>query len=280
MATAAAWLACPHDGGPFALADRVLRCDGGHTFDVARQGYVNLAVDDRHLANADTAAMVAARVSVHDHGVLAQVGRTLAEVVAELAPDARTVLDVGAGTGHHTAVVLDHLGAASGLALDRSVRAARRAARVHPRLASVVADAWATLPVRDDAVDVALHVFAPRNPAELRRVLREGGLVVVARPLPDHLAELRDHVPLIAIDPDKGPRLAAAFGDGFSAASVHEVRSRVTVPRAVARDVVAMGPSAHHLDADALDAAVAALPDEVAVTVAVEIRTLRPTAGG
>lgn len=269
----ASWLACPHCSASLSLVDRTVRCTSRHAFDVARQGYVNLAVDDRHLGAADTADMVVARVAVHERGVLGSVGDAVGEVAAQLTgggADVR-VVDVGAGTGHHTAAVLDRLPGSVGVAIDRSVHAARRAARAHPLLAAVVADAWGTLPIQPDSVDLALHVFAPRNPTELRRVLRPGGGVVVAHPRPDHLAELRTAVPVLDVDPAKPDRLAAAFADGFDAVVRRDVHQRVSLPHDVVRDLVAMGPSAHHLDADALAEAVARLPDPYEVSVAVEV---------
>ncbi|MDF1543430.1 MAG: hypothetical protein P1P71_10015, partial [Anaerosomatales bacterium] len=56
-------LACPHCGGALALAEagRTMRCDAGHSFDIARQGYASLLAGDAHTGTADTAEMVAAR---------------------------------------------------------------------------------------------------------------------------------------------------------------------------------------------------------------------------
>ena len=56
-------------------------------------------------------------------------------------------MDVGAGTGHHLAAVLDALPDARGIAIDASPAALRRAARAHERAAAVGADAWKPLPL-------------------------------------------------------------------------------------------------------------------------------------
>ena len=53
------------------------------------------------------------------------------------------MLDLGGGTGHHLAAVLDRAPDAVGVVLDSSAYAARRAARAHPRALAVVADSWA-----------------------------------------------------------------------------------------------------------------------------------------
>ncbi len=92
------------------------------------------------------------------------------------------LLDVGAGTGHHSEGILDRLAGSHGVAVDVSRHALAAAASRHPRLAAVGADVWTGLPLRSDAVDVVLVAFAPRNTAEMHRVLRpDGRLVVLAR---------------------------------------------------------------------------------------------------
>src|SRR5205823_9615897 len=117
------------------------------------------------------------------------------------------VVDLGAGTGHHTATVLDALPGRLGLALDSSTYALRRAARAHPRLGAVACDGWRRLPVRDGAAGLVLDVFAPRNGAEFRRILAPGGALLVVTPEPAHLHELVDTLGLLAVDPDKDRRL-------------------------------------------------------------------------
>ena len=90
--------------------------------------------------------------------------------------------------------------------------ACRRAARAHPRLAVVTADAWAALPVADACVDVVLSVFSPRNAEEFARVLRPGGCVITVTPGPDHLIELRSAFGLLGVEDGKERRLSDAFG--------------------------------------------------------------------
>ena len=92
------------------------------------------------------------------------------------------MLDLGAGTGHHLAGVLDALPGALGIALDTSRPALRHAARAHADIAAVVADVWQALPIADATVDLVLDVFSPRNGAEMARVLKPGGAALVVIP--------------------------------------------------------------------------------------------------
>lgn len=216
-----------------------LRCDRGHAFDVARQGYVNLL--QASVGSADTAAMVADRVGFLAAGHY----RPLAEAVAGLVCTDGLVVDAGAGPGYYLGAVLDRMPDATGLAMDVSPAALRRAARSHERLGAVVWDVWKRWPVRDGAADVLLNVFAPRNGPEFRRVLRPGGLLLVVTPDTDHLAELGS-AGLLTVDPRKAQRLAGTLGDGFDQMHAERVRYPMTLdPPDLAR-VIGMGPAGHH----------------------------------
>src|SRR5258705_9927810 len=167
-------LRCPTCAEPFEASATALRCANGHSFDIARQGYATL-VTGRAPGGAETAEMVAARAELLAAGHLDPVARAVTDLARALAAPDGLVLDVGAGTGHYLATVLDALPAHHGVALDVAKAAVRRAARAHPRAAAVVADAWRGLPLADGCADLVLDIFAPRNGAEFRRVLRPGG---------------------------------------------------------------------------------------------------------
>lgn len=278
-ADAVALLRCPHCQRGLAPADRSLRCEAGHSFDVARQGYVNLLPRPSPHAG-DTAAMVAARVAALSSGALDAVSQALVAAVETAMPPGGALVDVGAGIGHHTARALDALPGSVGLALDVSVYAARRAAGAHPRLAAVVCDAWSSLPLRDAVVGVVCSVFAPRAVEESARVLRCDGALVIVTPAADHLHELVEPLGLVRIDPGKQERLAAGLGGRFRPAATMAVREVVPLSRALLRQVVAMGPSAHHLDGHELEERTASLPEPLDATVSVEVRTFRQTPAG
>ncbi|MFG2815763.1 putative RNA methyltransferase [Streptomyces sp. NPDC048410] len=224
-----------------------LRCPAGHTFDIARQGYVSLLTGIR-ATSGDDAAMVQARNRFLSTGRYAPVRRTLTRLTADVLPDRGTVVDIGCGTGHYLAGVLDQLPGARGLGLDTSARALRSAARAHPRAAAASWDVFRPFPISDRAVDVVLDVFAPRNPSEFHRVLRPTGRLIVVRPVDRHLAELRGRIPaMVTIDPDKEQRLRQALEPYFEAADTRHVEYTAPLTRQEAIDLVEMTPSARHL---------------------------------
>ncbi|WP_051683940.1 putative RNA methyltransferase [Blastococcus sp. URHD0036] len=272
-------LACPVCAAPLEPlpGDAGLRCTAGHAFDRARQGHVTLLPPGRSPATGDSAQMVADRVAFLGSGAFAGISRALGDAVLVGEEPPATLLDLGGGTGHHLAAVLDRLPDATGIVLDASRYAARRAAAVSPRVLAVVADAWARLPVRDAAVDRVLGVFAPRNGPETARVLRPGGRLVVVTPAGDHLAELVGPLDLLRVDPDKEARLSGALEPHLAPLATTAHRELLELSHAAVGTLVGMGPHARHLVPAELAAAVGGLPEPVRVTVSVQISSWAPT---
>ena len=275
---ALALLACPVCGGGLHTDGGALRCTAGHSFDRARQGYVTLLPPGHRAPSGDSAEMVADRVTFLDAGHYDGVTRALVDAVLADAVPPRSLLDLGGGTGHHLAGVLDRLPGAVGVVLDSSRYAARRAARAHPRAAAVVADTWARLPVRDGVLDRVLVVFAPRNGPEIARVLRPDGLLVVVTPAAEHLGEIVGPLGLLRVDPDKAERLASSLEPELVAVAATRVRAELSLDHGSVVTLVGMGPHARHVARPALVEKVRGLGEPVRVTVAVDVATYRPAA--
>jgi 23S rRNA (guanine745-N1)-methyltransferase len=243
---------------------RTLRCPLGHSFDIARQGYVNLT-RGRMPHEGDSAAMVEARAAFLAAGHYTFIADALAA-----AATAGPVLDAGTGTGFYLRHVLDRLPGSTGLGLDVSKPALRRAARAHPRAGAALADLWQRLPLADASAGLILNVFAPRNGPEFRRVLRPDGALLVVTPAADHLHELIASHGLIRVDPDKADRVAESLGGHFTAERVTTHRRTLHLDGDELRTLVAMTPSARHTALDDL-------PDgDTTVTAAVDVTVHRP----
>ncbi|MGW3184618.1 putative RNA methyltransferase [Kitasatospora sp. NPDC001119] len=270
------YLACPHCAQALTRHDRSLRCPAGHSFDLAKQGYVSLLAGDAHTGTGDTAEMVAARADFLAAGHYRPIAEALAEASSAVAGASDgLVADLGAGTGHYLAHVLDALPGTVGAALDISKFALRRAAKAHPRIGAVVCDAWRPLPLRDASAELMLNVFAPRNGPEIRRVLRPGGTLLLVSPTARHLRELVGALGLLSVDEEKQRRIDEKLGPYLEPAGRREVEFTLRLGPQDVRTVVGMGPSAWHTDPERLAAALAELPEPVEVTASVTVAAYR-----
>src|SRR4051812_14494078 len=232
------YLRCPICAQPLARRQQALRCAGGHSFDMAKQGYADLSAG-RLAHTGDSAQMVADRETFLAAGHY----DFIADALAAAAPSGFLV-DAGVGTGFYLARALGET--SSGVGLDVSKPALRRAARAHPRTAAVLTDLWRPLPIVDRAAAAVLNVFAPRNGAEFRRVLRPDGVLLVVTPAAGHLRELVTAYGMIGVDPDKERRVGSSLDDYFQLKMTNTLRRQMRLNAAEARTLIGMTPSAHH----------------------------------
>jgi 23S rRNA (guanine745-N1)-methyltransferase len=158
---------------PLVREERRVVCARGHSFDVARSGYINLLQPQERRSKhpGDTAAAIAARRRLHDRGVTAPLARAIADLLAATPDD--VVLDAGCGEGFYPPF--------------------------NSRCEWIVANADRFVPYADRSFSIVLSITARMNPGEFQRVLRDGGRLLVALSAPDDLIELRgsgrDRVP-------------------------------------------------------------------------------------
>jgi 23S rRNA (guanine745-N1)-methyltransferase len=178
-------------------------CDAGHSFDIARSGYVNLLQpqDRRSRAAGDSSAAVDARASLLADGV----GRTLIDALASRAAaldlgDSPVVADLGCGSGDALAAVTE---TRSGVGIDLSSAAIERAARRFPGRTWIIANADRRLPLLDHRVDLVLSLHGRRNPSEVARILATARYLFVVVPAADDLLELRELVQGQRIERDR-----------------------------------------------------------------------------
>lgn len=186
-----------------------LLCERGHSFDVARSGYINLLQPQDRRSNqpGDTVAAVRARRRLHDRGVTAPLLAALAEVLC--ASPADVVLDAGCGDGFY----LGSLAAAAGFSahgVDISVPAIEAAARRYPDCEWIVANANRFVPYADRSFSIVMSITARMNSTEFRRALQDDGRLLIALPAPDDLIELRGS------GHDRTDRTIQTFADGFA----------------------------------------------------------------
>jgi 23S rRNA (guanine745-N1)-methyltransferase len=271
-------LRCPVCGDALALTGRTATCPRGHAYDLAKQGYLNLLPSASTGIDGDSAAMIGARTVFLGHGHYAPIrdALILAAAFDGLQVDGEElVVEVGSGTAYYLAGVVGASAARRGIALDVSRYAARRAAKVDPRIGSVVCNAWQELPLLDDSAQLMLNVFAPRNAAEMARVLVPGGTLLVVTPNQEHLAELVGVLGLVKVDEEKERRLQDSLAGKFDQTGSEIVESAMRLDRTAIEQLVLMTPSARHLDHRELANRIAVLREPAIVTLSVTLSMWR-----
>ena len=167
-----------------------LVCPRGHSFDVARSGYINLLQPQERKSKdpGDTAEAVAARRRLHDRGVTAPLLHAIAEFAGVRAAD--MLLDAGCGEGFYPGS-LAALSGCQAHGVDISLPAVEAAVRRYPQCQWVVSNADRFIPYTDHSFSLVMSVTARMNAPEFRRVIRDDGRLLVAIPGPRDLIELR-----------------------------------------------------------------------------------------
>jgi 23S rRNA (guanine745-N1)-methyltransferase len=235
-------LACTVRGCHQALTRRgaAYACDRGHTFDLARSGYLNLLQpqDRRSLDAGDHREAVAARSRLLAQGIGGAVIDAVATAAASACgSEAAVVVDLGCGAGELLGRLVDRPGI-TGIGFDLSTDAAARAARRFPAQTWVVANADRRLPLLDGCARVVVSVHARRNPAESRRALEPQGLLIVAVPAADDLHELRALVQGEAVSRDRAVAVIAEHDAAFAISEHRTVRETHVMSGAALEDLL------------------------------------------
>ena len=234
---------CPACGSALEREDRALRCANGHSYDIARQGYVHLLpVKQMHAKiPGDTKQMVDARRVFLSGGYYDAFRDKLAELTDKYLPENGVILDAGCGEGWYDRCIarqFEEAGRPLELAgFDIAKPAVRLAAKALPSARYAVASSFHQ-PVRTGWADVLLNCFSPFAQEEFLRVLRPGGRLIYAVPGAEHLFQMKA---VLYEKPYKNPVQEVAY-PGFRAIGEREVQGTITVPHDQLEALFAMTP--------------------------------------
>ena len=181
-------LRCPLCGGAFSRKDNSLVCEKRHTYDIARQGYVNFVPGQKEMFYKKE--LFESRAKVFEAGVYARVVDRITQAINRyVIRENPVLLDAGCGEGYYTKAVCPGR-EMTRIGFDLSKDAVKLAAK-GPKIAMFFAADLKNIPMQDHGVDVLLDIFTPANYAEFARVLAPDGLVMKLAPRSGYLRELR-----------------------------------------------------------------------------------------
>ncbi len=233
-------LKCPICGDPLLSDEKRLFCLNSHSFDIARQGYVNLLpVQNKHSLNpGDTKEMLLARRRFLDSGKYDPICRSVVDAIKQYAPSpAPVTADIGCGEGYYTAMI-KRLCAAPCIGIDVSKDGARMACSRDKDILWLVATA-SSLPIENSSLDAVTAMFSLFLPEEYARVLKKGGCAVEITVGNRHLAELKKIIYEEVFEQDKHP---VPCGGSFYEAEFKEHTFNIGLDNSGLRDLLMMTP--------------------------------------
>jgi len=268
-------LACPLDGEPLHLEGGTWRCASNHSFDVAKQGYVNLlpVQQKRSTDPGDSKAMVAARQRFLAAGEYAPIAEALSQAVVSHADQTQAetycCLDAGCGEGYYLRQLAHNVPesqALSLLGLDISKWAVQSAAKQDDKQAPIcrwVVGSNAQLPIQSASVDSVLCMFGFPVYSEFARVLKTGGQLIQVDAGPQHLRELRNIIyPTLKPTREKETNVP----EGFARRASEQICYAISLEGGdVIRDLLTMTPHLYRASAEGREKAAAL--DQLTLTI-------------
>lgn len=190
---------CPICGAHFTKQERTLVCPNGHTYDLAKKGYVNLLRPGKSAGarHGDDKRMVSARSAFLGSGAYDPLCDAVTNIVCEKARNGDIILDAGCGEGFYTSSIHNRLAkldiSASVYGIDVSRDAISACATRNKEIRLAVASIF-DIPAAPESIDILINLFAPYDNASFSRVLKTGGTLLRVFPRERHLWELKEAI--------------------------------------------------------------------------------------
>ncbi len=238
-------LLCPVCKSKLNMESKAYLCENGHSFDVAKQGYVNLLpVNKKHSQSpGDSKDMVLSRRRFLESGKYDCFSNKLKELVGELASGSQkvSILDIGCGEGYYDGGLMSFLDskrvAYELYGFDISKEAVRFAAGKYKNASFFVGSCF-DMPLKTEAFDLCVNIFAPMVEAEIVRVLKTGGYLIYAVPGKNHLMGLKKAIYENTYENEE----KHTEYSGLEFVSRHSVKDEITIQGEDAVDLFKMTP--------------------------------------
>lgn len=221
-------LICPVCSEKLNTYGNSLKCCNNHSFDIAKEGYVNLLTGSKSGdRTGDSKESARARHSFLAKGYYECLKNYICEKLSG------TVLDICCGEGYYD----DYSGEFYGF--DISKEMVRLASKSHngENYNYFVAN-MSSIPIESESIDTAIHMFAPFNEKEFSRVLRKNGRLYSVIPGENHLIELKNIIYDKPYKNDEKPSVTALL----SPASKIKITDTVEIIRDDLKELFSMTP--------------------------------------
>lgn len=245
--------ACPICQEDLTLVESSLKCNNRHSFDLAKFGYVNLALQIKQSANYD-------KENFQNRQQILEAGfyQSILEAISDLLASSKTpttILDIGCGEGFYSRKLQENHPDKTFYAFDISKDSVQIAAKSEPNWAVnwFVGD-LARLPIKDASMDILLDIFSPANYGEFRRVLSKDGILIKVIPTKNHLKEIRQKVQDQLTNKNYSNQdIKNHFQEHFTILSSQTASLTKTITAEQLKALLSMTPLLFHIDQSKID---------------------------
>lgn len=198
-------LICPICSDSLTEKDRSYICPNNHCFDKAREGYVNL-LTGKHKSGSeigDNKDMAFNRREFLTKGYFDTLVNGITEFINEVSIPHPTIADICCGEGYYGHRIKEEI-ECDILGFDISKEMVRLASKRKNGITYFVAN-LSRIPLRDNSIDIAMHLFAPFHEKEFSRITKSGGYIISVVAGENHLIELKSFLYDMPYKNDEAP---------------------------------------------------------------------------
>lgn len=271
-------LNCPIDGLILECDNNSLKCAHGHSYDKAKQGYINLLTvqNKRSKSPGDSKEMVAARQSFLASNIYKPISEKINQIaLSHTETLATNILDAGCGEGYYLAQLEQAAKKeeleTNLLGLDISKFAIQAAAKKSKNIQWLVASNR-QIPIADQSLDLILCIFGFPVFSEFKQKLTTNGKILLVESAENHLIELRELI-YPEIKPYQQNNYQEALDLGLTWGKSDTLSYQVELNKEQLAELLIMTPHIHRANRDKLEQ-VKKL-DKLALTINVNFRLLQ-----
>lgn len=185
-------ISCPVCSHLLIKEQNTYKCENNHTFDLAKEGYLNLLLNAKKTSG-DSKEMMAARRDFLAKGYYEKLSDRVNQRLKKSHSTDQAILDIGCGEGYYLSRFQKEIApeASNFYGMDISKLGIRMAAKKNPMIHWLVAN-FAKLPFKNKSVSTVLSMFAEYSVPEIDRILTDDGNIIIVRAANNHLIELKN----------------------------------------------------------------------------------------
>lgn len=181
---------CPICNEELVRIDNLYRCLNRHSYDIAKEGYINLLKKQGGKEFGDSVDMIKARRQFFLKDYYRPLKEKLTSLINKYNPE--TLVDLGSGEGYYTNYFKDNSNADI-MGIDISKEGVRIASKQNRNVTYVVGSVQ-DIPLFDKEVDMVINSFTPIDLEEILRVLKRKGILITTKVGKNHLLELKQSI--------------------------------------------------------------------------------------